>query len=129
MPSGVDPLVPIVSVEEQAGLQETEEKELVAAEGRPETVNETTLLLVDVRAAVIIFEIDAPALTDLSPEFARVKSKPPGATSMLANHALASALGLLQFLKAFALTSVLAERVSDPVYFLSDCVGGRPSVV
>jgi hypothetical protein len=41
LPVGVDPLVAMVRVEEHVGLQEAEEKEPVAPEGRPETVNET----------------------------------------------------------------------------------------
>jgi len=41
LPVDVDPLVLMVSVEEQVGLQEGEEKEPVAPEGRPEAVNET----------------------------------------------------------------------------------------
>jgi hypothetical protein len=41
LPAGVDPLVAMLSVEEQFGLQEAEEKEPVAPEGRPETLNET----------------------------------------------------------------------------------------
>ena len=41
LPMGVDPLVLMVSVEEQVGLQEAEEKDPVAPEGRPEAVKET----------------------------------------------------------------------------------------
>ena len=41
VPAGVDPLVLMVSVEEQVGLQEAEEKDPVAPEGSPETLNET----------------------------------------------------------------------------------------
>ena len=41
VPAGVDPLVLMVSVEEQVGLQEAEEKDPVAPEGSPEAVNET----------------------------------------------------------------------------------------
>jgi hypothetical protein len=36
LPTGVEPLVLIVSVEEQVGLQEAEEKEAVVPVGRPE---------------------------------------------------------------------------------------------
>lgn len=39
--TGVEPLVLIVSVEEQVGLQLTEEKEAVAPAGRPEVEKET----------------------------------------------------------------------------------------
>ena len=41
LPVDVDPLVLMVSVEEQVGLQEAAEKDPVAPEGSPETVNET----------------------------------------------------------------------------------------
>ena len=41
LPVDVDPLVLMVSVEEQVGLQEAEEKDPVAPEGRPEAVKET----------------------------------------------------------------------------------------
>ena len=40
-PVGVDPLVVILSTVEQVGLHEAEEKEGVAPEGRPETLNDT----------------------------------------------------------------------------------------
>ena len=41
LPVDVDPLVLMVSVEEQVGLQEAEEKDPVAPEGRPDTLKET----------------------------------------------------------------------------------------
>jgi len=41
LPAGVDPLVPIVTTVEQVGLQEAEEKDAVAPEGRPEAEKET----------------------------------------------------------------------------------------
>ena len=41
LPTDVDPVVVILSVVEQVGLQEAEEKDPVAPEGRPETLNET----------------------------------------------------------------------------------------
>jgi hypothetical protein len=41
LPVGVDPLVLILRTVEQVGLQEVEEKELLAPEGRPETLNDT----------------------------------------------------------------------------------------
>jgi len=41
LPVDVDPVVLMVSVEEHVGLQEAEEKDPVAPEGRPEAVNET----------------------------------------------------------------------------------------
>ena len=41
LPAGVEPLVAILSVVEQVGLQEADEKEAVAPEGNPDTVNET----------------------------------------------------------------------------------------
>ena len=41
LPTDVDPLVAILSVVEQVGLQEAEEKDPVAPEGNPDTVKET----------------------------------------------------------------------------------------
>lgn len=41
LPVGVDPLVVILRTAEQVGVQEAEEKEPVAPEGRPETLNDT----------------------------------------------------------------------------------------
>ena len=41
VPVGVDPVVVILSTVEQLGLHEAEEKEGVAPEGRPETLNDT----------------------------------------------------------------------------------------
>ena len=41
LPVGVDPLVLIVNTDEQVGLQEAEEKDLVAPEGSPETEKAT----------------------------------------------------------------------------------------
>ena len=41
VPPGVEPLVPIVSVEEQVGLQLAEENDAVAPEGNPEAENVT----------------------------------------------------------------------------------------
>jgi hypothetical protein len=41
LPTGVDPPVAIVRTVEQVGLHEVDEKEPVAPEGRPETLNET----------------------------------------------------------------------------------------
>ena len=73
--------------------------------------------------------IEDPALTDLSPELDRVKLKLSVGVLVFANHAVASELGLRLFLKALALTRVLADRLKAPVYFLDDCVGDWPSVV
>src|SRR6266481_6543478 len=56
LPVGVDRVVLSVSVEEQVGLQEAEEKAPVAPEGSPETVKETVWLLPELRFAVIAFE-------------------------------------------------------------------------
>ena len=41
LPAGVDPLVVIFNTVEHAGVQEVEEKDPVAPEGRPETLKET----------------------------------------------------------------------------------------
>jgi hypothetical protein len=75
-----------------------------------------------VSAVVIEFVTDEPAATDLLPEFASVKLKLLGAPAF-ENHTLASALGCIFFLNAFAFTSVLDERVKGPLYFSDDSVG------
>ena len=41
LPVGIDPVVLMLSIVEQVGVQELEENEAVAPEGRPETLNET----------------------------------------------------------------------------------------
>jgi hypothetical protein len=41
LPAGVDPLVLIFNTVEHAGVQEVEEKDPVAPEGRPEALKET----------------------------------------------------------------------------------------
>jgi len=41
LPAGVEPLVFMVNVEEQVGLQEADEKDPVAPEGSPDTEKET----------------------------------------------------------------------------------------
>ena len=41
IPAGVAPLVFIVSIVEQVGVQDVEENDAVAPEGSPETLNET----------------------------------------------------------------------------------------
>jgi hypothetical protein len=78
---------------------------------------------------VIVFVVDDPALTDLSPLLARVKLKALVELLILANQALLSALGVIPFLKAFVLTRMLPVRVNELVYFFDDWVGDVPSVV
>ena len=124
LPVDVDPVVLTVSVEEHVGLQEADEKDPVAPEGRPETVNETAWLLPELRFAVIAFETDEPATTEIFPALASAKSK----LLARANHALASELCKL-FLNALAFTRALVAIVKGAEYFLDDCVGEVPSIV
>jgi hypothetical protein len=125
VPLGVDPLVLIVRVDEQLGLQDTFEKAEVAPLGRPETENAIGLLLPDFSAAVIEFCAEAPLLAALSPVFESEKSK----GWSIVNQALASELASKLFLKAFALTRVVFETVNGFLYKVEDCVGEAPSVV
>jgi hypothetical protein len=125
LPAGVDPLVAMVSVEEQVGLQEAEEKDPVAPEGRPETLNDTAWALPDDKVALMELLTDDPALTDLSPALEREKLK----GWLMVNDALASVLGLYPLLKAFALTVALLVRVMVPVYRVDDWDGVEPLVV
>jgi hypothetical protein len=74
LPAGVDPLVLMVSVEEQVGLQVAEEKDPVAPEGSPETLKDTASLLPELRVAVMLFDDEDPAVTETSPELASEKS-------------------------------------------------------
>jgi len=76
---------------------------------------------------VTVFATEEPALTDLSPELARVKLKVV-AVPVSENHALATELWAL-FLKALAFTRALVEIVKGPEYFLEDGVGEVPSIV
>ena len=125
MPVGVDPLVVIVSIVEQFRAQEAGEKDAVAPEGRPETLKETVCDVPDAKVAVIELLTEDPAVTDRSPEFVSVKSKPV----VFENHALASELGLALFLKAFTFKSASVEIVIGPEYFFEDSPGDEPSVV
>jgi hypothetical protein len=70
----VDPLVLIVNVEEQLGLQAFEENEAVAPAGKPEAENVTGCVAPDTNVVPIEFVTEKPAVTDLSPAFAREKS-------------------------------------------------------
>ena len=74
-----------------------------------------------------VFATEEPALTDLSPELARVKLKLVG-VPVSENHALASELCTL-ILKALAFTRALVAIVKGPEYFLEDGVGEVPSIV
>ena len=47
-------MVEIVNTVEQVGLQEAEEKELVAPKGSPETENETVWLLPETRVVMTV---------------------------------------------------------------------------
>jgi hypothetical protein len=108
VPLGVEPLVLIVRVDEQLGLQEILENAEVAPLGNPETENEIALLLPDFNAALIVFCAEAPLFAALSPVFDSEKSN----ELFTENHAFASSLSGEFFLKAFALTSVCVVRVN-----------------
>jgi hypothetical protein len=110
-PAGVEPVVLMVRVEEQVGLQVAEEKDAVDPEGRPETENETAWALPDNNVVLIEFVTEEPALTELFPEFAREKLK----GWVTVNEALASALALYPLLKALAFTVALLVKVVAPV--------------
>jgi hypothetical protein len=90
VPAGVELLVLMVKVDEQLGLQLLEEKEAVAPDGRPAAEKLIGSLLPVKRVALIVLLTEPPALTDLSPELEREKSKAFG----VVNKALASELGL-----------------------------------
>ena len=111
VPPGVEPLVAIVSVEEQLGLQLFGEKEAVAPEGSPEAENETGCVLPETNVALIVLVTDEPAITDLSPELESEKSN----GWLTVNEALASPLGLYPLINALALTTALLVRVIAPV--------------
>jgi hypothetical protein len=110
LPAGVDPLVLMVSVEEQVGLQEAEEKDLVAPEGSPETLKETSWPLPELRVAVMLLDDEEPAVTETLPELASEKSK----DWVTVRKALASELSAYPLLKAFAFTVVLLVKLSGP---------------
>ena len=59
-PVGVDADVVSVSVEEQVGLHDADEKEAVAPVGRPEAENETDCAVPETRVAVIVLDTDCP---------------------------------------------------------------------
>ena len=64
VPAGVEPLVAIVSVEEQLGLQLPEEKDAVAPVGSPAAENVTGCVLPETNVALIALVTTEPALTD-----------------------------------------------------------------
>ena len=111
LPAGVEPLVAMVRVEEQLGLQLLEENEAVAPEGNPEAENETGCVLPETSVALIELVTDEPAVTDLSPE---LESEKPN-DWLTVNEALASLLALYPLLNALALTTALFLRVIAPV--------------
>jgi hypothetical protein len=125
VPVGVEPLVLIVRVDEQLGLQEILENAEVAPLGNPETENEIALVLPDFNAAVIEFCAEAPLLAALLPVFESEKSN----DCVIANHALASVLSAEFCLKALALTIVFVVTVIGALYAFEDWVGVVPSVV
>jgi hypothetical protein len=111
LPAGVEPVVAIVSVEEQLGLQVFGEKEAVAPEGSPEAENVTGCVLPETNVALIALVTDEPAITDWLPELLSEKSN----GWVTVKDALASALGLYPLLNAFALTTALFVRVMAAV--------------
>jgi hypothetical protein len=68
LPAGVDPVVLIFSIVEQAGLQEGEENVPAAPAGNPDTLKDTAWLMPETRDAETEFVTDDPATTDLLPE-------------------------------------------------------------
>ena len=75
LPAGVEPVVLMVNVEEQVGLQLAEENEAAAPEGKPATAYVTGCVLPDTNAALIVLLTEEPAVTDTFPELLREKSK------------------------------------------------------
>jgi hypothetical protein len=75
LPAGVDPVVLIFSIVEQAGLQEGDEKVPVAPAGNPDTLKDIAWLIPETRAAETEFVADDPATTDLLPELDTEKLK------------------------------------------------------
>jgi hypothetical protein len=108
---GVAALAVMVKVVEQVAAQEGEEKAAVAPAGRPETVNETSWALPEVKAAVIELLTDDPAVTVLFPALAKEKAK----GCVIVKEALASPLAVCPSLKAFALSCVLLVRSMGPL--------------
>ena len=111
VPAGVEPLVLMVSVEEQLGLQLLGEKEAVAPEGNPEAEKVSGCPLPETNVALMALVTEDPATTDLLPELASEKSN----VWLTVSEALASALGLYPLLNALALTTALFLRVIAPV--------------
>jgi|SRR5688572_26677045 hypothetical protein len=75
LPAGVDPVVLIFSIVEQAGLQEGDENVPVAPAGSPDRLKDTAWLMPETRAAETEFVTDDPATTDLLPELDTEKLK------------------------------------------------------
>ncbi len=71
VPVGVDPLVEIVSVLEQVGVQAVGENDAVAPVGSPEAAKETDSDEPETSVAVMVFESDESRVTVIFPEFAR----------------------------------------------------------
>jgi hypothetical protein len=90
LPAGVEPLVLMVRVEEQVGLQLAEEKEAVAPVGKPAAENVTAWALPDVKVVLIELVTDDPSMTDIPPELDTEKLK----GWVTVNEALASELAV-----------------------------------
>jgi hypothetical protein len=73
LPGEVEPVVLMVRVEEQVGVQLAEEKDPVAPEGNPETLKETAWLVPDTKLVAIELATEDPATTVLLPELEREK--------------------------------------------------------
>ncbi len=96
---------------EHVGLQEADENDPVAPEGRPETEKETAWVVPDANEAVIESLPEEPAVSAILPELDREKSK----GWVTVNEALAWALGLYPLSNAAALTIALLVNVIAPL--------------
>ena len=70
VPVGVAPVVAIVSMLEQVGLQEPRENVGVAPAGSPEAAKLTACVAPETSVAVIVFEPEEPWITVMLPELA-----------------------------------------------------------
>jgi hypothetical protein len=73
LPAGVEPVVLIVKVEEQPGLQLATEREAVVPAGSPAAENATSCVLPDTSVALMVLVAEDPAVTEEFPELLREK--------------------------------------------------------
>jgi hypothetical protein len=90
VPAAAAPVVLMVIVEEQVGLQLADENEAVTPEGNPDAENVTACVVPETNVEVIVLDTEEPAVTDLLPALLNAKSK----ALLSVNDALATALGL-----------------------------------